>query len=138
VKDMLALKRRWDELDDPAYLRRACRIEDRLGRLAEGGYGEPDAARLAKRLLKHRNELTHFLSERELDGTKNAAERALRPAVVMRKMTGGSRSAAGAEACAKLASLMRTASQQRRNVLETVKQLLVEHWAGKPAMTLLI
>ena len=136
LRDMLALKREWDALDDAAYTRRACRAEDRLERLARGSYDEPDAARLAKRLLRHRTELTRFLWDKHLDGTNNAAERALRPAVVMRKITGGSRSAAGAQAWAKLASLMRTASQQGRNVLETVKQLLVEHWAGKPAMAL--
>ena len=56
--------------------------------------------------------------------------------MVARKVSGGSRSAKGAEAWAKLASIMRTASQQGRNVLETVKQLLTEHWAGKPAMAL--
>jgi hypothetical protein len=153
VKDMLALKRRWDELSDEYYTRRACRLEDRLDQLlAEtqteakpgggggggGGDGDGDAnaARLAKRLRKHRAELTRFLWDRELDGTNNAAERALRPAVVARKISGGSRSAAGADAWAKLASLMRTAGQQGLNVLETVKQLLVEHWAGKPALAL--
>lgn len=136
LRDMLALKRKWGELGDETYTRRACRIEDRLEQLARGHYDEPDATRLAKRLLKHRAELTRFLWDRDLGGTNNAAERALRPAVVMRKVTGGSRSAAGAEAWAKLASLMRTASQQGRNVLETVKQLLMEHWAGKPAMAL--
>jgi hypothetical protein len=136
VKDMLALKREWDALGDEAYTRRACRIEDRLEQLARGHCDEPDANRLAKRLLKHRAELTRFLWDKDLDGTNNAAERALRPAVVMRKITGGSRSAAGAQAWAKLASLMRTASQQGRNVLQTVKQLLAEHWAGKPAMAL--
>lgn len=136
VKDMLALKRRWDQLSDACYTRRACRIEDRLERLARATYDEPHAARLAKRMSKHRVELTRFLWDKDLGGTNNAAERALRPAVVMRKITGGSRSAAGAQAWAKLASLTRTASQQGRNVLETVKQLLVEHWAGKPAMAL--
>ena len=164
VKDMLKLKRRWDELDDECYTRRACRLEDRLDQLLaepeaaakrdgngngngngggdgggdgdDDGDGEPHAARLAKRLRKHRAELTRFLWDRELDGTNNAAERALRPAVVARKISGGSRSAAGAQAWAKLASLMRTAGQQGRNVLETVKQLLVEHWAGKPALAL--
>jgi len=136
VKDMLALKRKWDELDDRTYTRRACRLEDRLDQLARGHYDEPHAARLARRLLKHRSELTRFLWDKHLDGTNNAAERALRPAVVMRKITGGSRSAKGAAAWAKLASLMRTASQQGRNVLETTKQLLVEHWAGRPAMAL--
>ncbi|HET8683405.1 MAG TPA: IS66 family transposase [Micromonosporaceae bacterium] len=136
VKDMLALKRKWGELADAAYTRRAARMEDRLDQLMRGHYDEPDATRLAGRLLRHRAELTRFLWEKDLDGTNNAAERALRPAVVMRKVTGGSRSKAGAQAWAKLASLMRTASQQGRNVLETVKQLLVEHWAGKPAMAL--
>ena len=136
VRDMLALKRKWEQLGDATYTRRACRIEDRLDRLAKGEHDEPDAARLAKRLRKHRAELTRFLWDKGLGGTNNAAERALRPAVVMRKVTGGSRSAAGAQAWARLASLMRTAGQQGRNVLETVKQLLMEHWAGKPAMAL--
>ena len=136
VRDILALKREWEQLGDATYTRRACRIEDRLDRLAKGGHDEPDAARLAKRLGKHRAELTRFLWDKGLDGTNNAAERALRPAVVMRKVTGGSRSAKGAEAWARLASLMRTAGQQGRNVLETVKQLLMEHWAGKPATAL--
>jgi|SRR5215213_4053709 len=136
LKDMLALKHKWDGLDDATYTRRASRMEDRLDQLAGAEYDEPNAARLARRLLRHRAELTRFLWERDLDGTNNAAERALRPAVVMRKITGGSRSGRGAEAWAKLASLMRTASQQGRNVLETVKQLLVEHWAGRPAMAL--
>lgn len=136
AKDMLALKKRWRELDDATYTRRACRLEDRLEQLSKADYDEPNAGRLAKRLLKHRNELTRFLWDKGLDGTNNAAERALRPAVVARKISGGSRSVRGAEAWAKLASLMRTASQQGRNVLETVKQLLTEHWAGKPAMAL--
>lgn len=164
VKDMLKLKRRWDELDDDTYTRRACRLEDRLDQLlaeteaaakrhgngnGNGGGGggngngngggdnvEPHANRLAKRLRKHRSDLTRFLWDRELDGTNNAAERALRPAVVARKISGGSRSKAGADAWAKLATLMRTAGQQGRNVLGTVKQLLVEHWAGKPALAL--
>jgi hypothetical protein len=136
MRDMLGLKRKWDRLDDATYTRRACRLEDRLDQLAKAEWDEPDAARLAKRLSKHRAELTRFLWDEHLDGTNNAAERALRPAVVMRKVTGGSRSAAGAEAWARLASLTRTASQQGRNVLETVKQLLMEHWAGKPATAL--
>jgi transposase len=136
VKDALALKRRWDDLSDEAYTTRVCRLEGRLQRLAAVAYDEPHAARLAKRLLRYQKELTAFLWEKDLDGTNNAAERALRPAVVMRKITGGSRSKAGAQAWAKLASLMRTAGQQGRNVLEVVKQLLMEHWAGHPAMAL--
>jgi hypothetical protein len=136
VKQMLALKRRWSALADAVYTTRVCRLEATLSALAHGTYEEPNAMRLAKRMRKHARELTAFLWDRDLDGTNNAAERALRPAVVARKISGGSRSAAGAAAWAKLASLMQTAAQQGQNVLEVVKQLLIEHWAGGPAMAL--
>jgi transposase len=132
VKDMLALKRRWHELGDATYTRRACRIEDRLEALARehAADPEPDAKRLANRLLRHRRELTPFLWDEKLDGTNNAAERALRPAVVMRKITGGSRSEAGAHAWAVLASVLRTANQQGRDAVATLKELMTRHWAG--------
>ena len=134
LRDMLALKKRWHELGDAAYTRRACRIEDRLEALARGhacdAEPDPDARRLANRLLRHRDELTPFLWDEHLDGTNNAAERALRPAVVMRKVTGGSRSEAGADAWAVLASVLRTARQQGRDAVATLKELMMRHWAG--------
>jgi len=75
-------------------------------------WDDPDATRLTARLRKYRDKLTTFLHKPELDGTNNAAERALRPAVVMRKITGGSRSESGAKAWSILASVMRTASSK--------------------------
>lgn len=137
VRDLLRLKSRWDQLDDDRYTSRACRLETRLDQLLAADYEEADEKRIAKRMRRHRKELTAFLWDRNLDGTNNAAERALRPAVVARKISGGSRSKQGADAWAKLASLMRTADQQGRNVLAVVKQLLIEHWSGQPAMALL-
>jgi hypothetical protein len=82
------------------------------------------------RLTRHRTELTRFLWDEKLDGTNNAAERALRPAVVMRKITGGSRSTAGAHARAKLASPLRTADQQGPGVFEATQKLVMEYWAS--------
>lgn len=135
VKQMLALKRRWDELGDDAYTTKACQLESRLKVIAEATYGEPHADRIAKRMRRHRDELTAFLWEKELEGTNNVAERALRPAVVARKISGGSRSDAGAAAWAKLASLLRTAGQQGQNVLETIKAMLMAAWeTGNPAV----
>jgi len=115
----------------------ACRLETRPDRLLAIRYEEANERRIATRMRRHRHELTAFLWDRNLDGTNNAAERALRPAVVARKISGGSRSKKGADAWAKLASLMRTAEQQGRNVQAVVKQLLIEHWSGQPAMALL-
>jgi transposase len=129
IQRMLRLKDQWEKLDEKEYDRRAHRLESQLNRLARAEYEEPNARRLAKRLLKHGGELTAFLWSKDLDGTNNAAERALRPAVVMRKITGGSRSRNGARAWATLASLLKTASQQNRNLLETIRSMLVGAWS---------
>jgi hypothetical protein len=48
----------------------------------------------------------------------------------MRKVTGGSRSAGGARAWARLASLLRTADQQGLGVFEATQQLVREYWAS--------
>jgi transposase len=111
-------------------------METRLDRLAQATYDEPNAKRIAKRMLKHRKELTAFLWDEDLDGTNNAAEWAIRPAVVARKISGGSRSRNGADAWAKLASLLRTAGQQGKNLLETIKAMPQSKWASgmRPAM----
>ena len=133
VKDLLKLKRRWDELDDNRYTTKACRLEDRLDALAKQFACDPDddVRRIAARLLRYQNELTTFLWHKQVDGTNNAAERALRPAVVFRKITGGSRSDAGADAWAVLASVLRTARQQGRDALGTLKTLIEQHWSGQ-------
>ena len=82
-------------------------------------------------MRKYQKELTAFLWVKDLDGTNNAAERAIRPAVVARKISGGSRSKNGADAWATLASLMRTASQQNLNLLDTIRSMLIAAWGSK-------
>jgi transposase len=129
-REALRLKKRWHELPDPSYEIRASRLEDRLDQLLNVPQDHADAKRLCKRLTRHRAELTRFLWEEKLDGSNNAAERALRPAVVMRKITGGSRSEAGATAWAKLASLLRTADQRGLGVYDATQKLIREYWEG--------
>ena len=129
-KEALRLKRKWDELSDPQYEMKASRLEDRLDAMARVESDDPDARRLCKRLVRHRRELTRFLWDEKLDGTNNAAERALRPAVVMRKITGGSRSEEAATAWAKLASLLRTADQKQMGVYDATKKLILDYWSA--------
>lgn len=134
IQDLLKLKSRWDELDDAAYTKKACRLEDRLEQLAKqfAADPDPDVKRIAARLLRYQDEVTAFLWDKDVEGTNNAAERALRPAVVFRKITGGSRSTPGAQAWATLASILRTARQQGREILSTFKTLIEQHWSGQP------
>jgi len=131
ARAMIKLKTRQAAGEAKKYARAVKRLEAKLKDLSEQKWDDLDAARLTKRLAKHRQSLTTFLHHAEVDATNNAAERALRPAVVMRKITGGSRSKPGAKAWSILASVMRTAEQQGRDVLATIKTLLIAEWSGQ-------
>jgi transposase len=128
---MLRLKKNRKRLSKTAYERQVKGLETRLKKLGKQEWDDADADRLAGRLAKYGSRLSTFLHDAKVDGTNNAAERALRPAVVMRKITGGSRSEAGARAWAVLASVMRTARQQGLELLETIKSLLRAAWSGQ-------
>ena len=131
AQEALRLKKRRQRLSARAYARQVKSIETWLKNLGAKSWDDPDADRLASRIRKYASRLTTFLHDTKVDGTNNAAERALRPAVVMRKITGGSRSESGAQAWAILASIMRTAEQQGLAVIETLRMLLRAAWSGK-------
>jgi transposase len=63
---------------------------------------------LAKRLLRHQDELFGFLLVPGLSAHNNLVERSLRPLVIARKISGGSRSAEGSRSRMALFSLMQT------------------------------
>lgn len=132
LKGMLLLKGRVQELKEADYAKRARRLERHLDQLARADYREPNERRIARRMLKHQSELTPFLWDKDLEGTNNTVERAIRPAVITRKISGGSRSKNGADAWARLASLLRTASQQGKHVLQAIKDMLRTQWAAAP------
>ena len=91
---------------------------------------------LAWRLWHFRQELLTCVSQPGVPPDNNAAERAIRPLVVARKISGGSRSKNGAEAWATLASLLRCANQQGKNLLETIKSMLMAAWATDKTPTM--
>ena len=63
---------------------------------------------LAKRILRHQDELFQFVRHPGVPADNNAAERALRPLVIMRKISGGSRSEEGSKTRLALFSLVST------------------------------
>jgi transposase len=136
IKEMLKLKQRRKKIPARGYAHQVSLLEKRLGKLGREQWNDVDADRIAARLRKYGGQLTTFLHKEEVDATNNAAERALRPAVVMRKITGGNRSESGAAAWAILASVMRTAQQQGREVVATIQELLKAEWSGKEATLL--
>jgi len=131
IKELLLLKTQKSKMKVQEYQRKGQRLEERLEELARQNESDADINRLCKRMRRHERELTLFLWE-DVDASNNAAERAIRPAAVMRKISGGSRSARGAKATAILMSVMRTARQQNLPIFETFKELLMAAWANEP------
>jgi transposase len=79
---------------------------------------------LARHLYAHGEQWFLFLLAPGLPATNWPAEQATRPAVVNRKVWGGNRTAAGAQAQSVLMSVLRTCSQQGHNALAYVSQSL--------------
>jgi transposase len=79
---------------------------------------------LAKRLLRHEDELFQFVLVAGLSADNNLAERALRPLVVIRKVSGGSRAPEGSQTRMALASLFHTWQARGLNPLEQCLTLL--------------
>jgi transposase len=75
-----------------------------------------DSQRLWRRFHKHRSALLLFLERDDVPPTNNASEQALRNSVIYRKVTGGFRTAWGAELYANLLSILETARRQTRSV----------------------
>lgn len=63
---------------------------------------------LCKRVLRHEDELFQFVLVEGLSSNNNLAERSIRPLVVIRKISGGSRSDSGSKTTMALASLLET------------------------------
>ncbi len=79
---------------------------------------------LAKRLLRHQDELFQFVVIAGLSADNNLAERSLRPVVVMRKISGGTRSPQGSQTRMALASLFGTWQARGQNPFEECLKLL--------------
>ena len=103
------------------------RLDERLAELIESPWQDAQAKRLVKRLRRHRNDLFTFLDQTGVPFDNNLAERAIRPAVIIRKICYGNRSRAGADIQAVLMSIYRTLRQRGHNPLQTLTQALATY-----------
>jgi len=79
---------------------------------------------LAKRILRHEDELFQFVLIAGLRADNNLAERSIRPVVVVRKISGGTQSADGSTTRMALASLFETWQARGLNPFEECLNLL--------------
>jgi transposase len=91
----------------------------------EGETSAVPQAVLCRRIAKYLPELFSFVADPAVPSTNNAAERSIRPVVVQRKISGGTRSPAGTTTFTTLATLFGTWRARGLDPLLACRQLLL-------------
>ena len=120
IRDSLRLQRQRPELSAAVFAARRDRLQERPHRLSAASWAAKQVRRLVKRLRRHRDELLTFLDVAGVPPDNNAAEREIRPAVVMRKTRYGTGSAEGALTPSVLMSVFRTLKRRGHDPICTV------------------
>ena len=95
------------------------------------------AARLCRRLVDDKESMWVFLDEELLELTNNAAERAIRPAVIYRKRSFGIEGEGGCRFFERMMSTVTTLRLQERHVLGYVTEAVQAHFRGELPPSLL-
>ena len=99
--------------------------------------GNAEIKGMCSELYKHREWLWTFLEVEGVVPTNNASERALRHAVIWRKLSFGTQSAHGSRFVATILTVVETCRQQSRSVFEYLTIAMQAHFAHESAPSLL-
>lgn len=96
-----------------------------VGLIASRAYKSTKVFKFVKSICRnHREDLFRFVDNPDISPSNNLAEQGLRQGVVIRKVSGGSRSKDGAETTAKLLSVMQTIKMREGNLIDNMMNLL--------------
>jgi transposase len=98
--------------------------------------GNPEIRGMCRELYNHREWLWTFLDVDGVEPTNNASERALRHAVIWRKLSFGTQSAHGSRFVATILTVVETCRQQSRGVFDYLTAVMQAHFAHESAPSL--
>ncbi|MEI6353075.1 MAG: IS66 family transposase [Candidatus Nomurabacteria bacterium] len=97
-----------------------------IEKICEREYKETDAKKVQTRIRNQRGNLITALKYADVPLTNNLAERCIRPSVIIRKISGGSRSKEGARTHEIMMSVIQTIKMRKEDVYETLTKYLKE------------
>ena len=130
---------RREEITRAALQRRMAPVRREVERLLLRGAqsGNRQMQGMCQELHAHQDWLWMFLYHEGVEPTNNASERALRHAVIWRKLSFGAQSARGSRFAETMLTVIETCRQQNRNAFAFVAAATAAHLAGKNAPSLL-
>jgi arylsulfatase A-like enzyme len=132
----------WKRVRDGTLSRRTFRrrmqpIREKVKWLLLGGYFDGRTRSVCKELWKHREHLWTFVDVPGVEPTNNAAERALRHAVIWRKLSFGTQSAAGSRFVERMLTVIETCRRLARNAFAWLTEAVRAAFSGRPTPPLL-
>jgi transposase len=118
------------------FVRRMQSIRAEIDALVLRGYCNPLTSGVCTELWERRDHLWTFVAIEGVEPTNNAAERALRHAVIWRKLSFGTQSASGSRFVERMLTVIETARRRGRNVFAWLTEAVRAGLAGHPAPSL--
>lgn len=129
----VAIGRRRETLKDTTLAHYRADLDRRLDKILEPPPATTAGRKLAKGVKKCRGDLFLFVVRRDVPYTNNGSERALRPSVIFRKVTGCFRSHWGARLYAAAVSVIATGRLQGKSALQAIQDIIAPNPGLKPA-----
>lgn len=126
-RDAKALHPKRESMAENDYDMAVARLTKRLSNLACEEWTHADAQRLSKRLAKYGDQLLTFLWYEGMPSDNNAGERAIRPAVMIRKNSYCNQSEKGALTQSVLMTIFRTLRLRNHQPLDTILNALADY-----------
>ena len=99
-------------------------LKAKLLKLCQLKSSDRKVSNLIKRIDRYQDHLLQFMNHRDAEFHNNRAERALRPAVIFRKISFGNRSQQGADNFAILSSVLETGRQKNKDLTLFIQSVL--------------
>lgn len=125
----------WSQVKDgllsrDAFIKRMAPVQKRIERLLVKAGACPNAGKtagMAREILKLKDGLFTFVEVEGIEPTNNAAERAIRPAVIYRKGSFGTFSEAGSRYVERIMSVVQSCKNQNRSIHQFLTRTLDAH-----------
>ncbi len=100
-------------------------LKDTLERWIVRNFESIECRKFVKNLLRYKDFMFEFVTNPDVEATNNRAERAIRPCVIARKVSGGSRSDRGAHIYSVLMSVVQTLKLKGKSVVIHGQEILL-------------
>ncbi len=130
LRRAIAIGQRRPQLKDTTLAQYHTDLDRKLDRLLAVSPTAEAGRKLARAIRRCRSDLFVFITRRDVPSTNNQCERALRPSVIFRKVTGGFRSQWGARTYADAVSVIATGRLHGHSALQALRDAL----AGRPIL----